>query len=73
MVTVEGGGGRSEPGLHTLSFSWLDGHIWVRVYRNAFDEAGVPTDVQEVGPRIVLRPMRIVASGFGGAILHATS
>lgn len=54
---------------HSVTFSWLDGRIWMRVYRIQTDVAGA-LDVAEIGPRLVLAPVRIIASGFGGAILH---
>ena len=68
-----GAGGGSSKGVervkHTLSFSWVDDHIWLRVYRIGTAVTG-ETDVEEIGPRLVLEPIRIIASGFGGAVLH---
>ena len=55
---------------HTLSFSWLDDRIWLRVYRIGRNPAG-SMDVEEIGPRLVLQPVRIIASGFQGAVLHS--
>lgn len=54
---------------HTVTFSFVDGKIWVRVFRNNTADAQGKVDVEEVGPRIVLEPVRIIASGFGGAVL----
>lgn len=63
----------SGPGVervkHTLSFSWVDERIWMRVYRIGRGVTGA-IDVEEIGPRLVLEPVRIIASGFGGAVLH---
>ena len=55
---------------HVLSFSWLDERIWVRVYRIGPDAVTGAMDVKEIGPRFVLEPVRIIASAFGGAVLH---
>ena len=38
-------------------------------YRIETNPAGT-LDVEEIGPRLVLLPTRIIASGFGGAILQ---
>ena len=56
--------------LHAVTFLWLDGRIWLRVYRIHYGGDGAVVDVEEIGPRTVLCPVRIIASGFGGAILH---
>ena len=58
-----------QPARHSISFSWLDGRIWMRVYRIETNVVGA-LDVAEIGPRLVLLPTRIIASGFGGAILQ---
>ena len=57
------------PARHSVSFAWLDGRVWMRVYRIETNPAG-NLDVAEIGPRLVLLPTRIIASGFGGAILQ---
>ena len=57
---------------HTLTFSWLDGRIWLRVYRIIRNEALEKIDVAEIGPRMVLEPVRIIASSFGGAVLYSS-
>lgn len=56
--------------LHAITFLWLDGRVWLRVYRIQYADDGTVLDVAEIGPRTVLCPVRIIASGFGGAILH---
>ena len=56
---------------HTLNFALLDDRIWLRVYRIGRSVDGA-LDVAEIGPRLVLEPVRIIASGFGGAILHSS-
>ena len=58
-----------QPARHSLTFSWLDGRIWMRVYRIETNVLGA-LDVAEIGPRLVLLPTRIIASCFSGAILH---
>jgi len=61
------------PARHTINFSWLDGSIWLRVYRIEDHVARQgELDVAEIGPRLVLSPIRIIASGFGGSVLHST-
>ena len=58
---------------HTLTFTWLDGRVWVRAYRitpHAIKPDAI--DVMEIGPRMVLEPIRIIAAGFGGAILYSS-
>jgi ribosome biogenesis protein BRX1 len=58
---------------HTLTFSLVDGRIWVRCFRiEEESRPGLGLDVAEIGPRFVLQPVRIIAGGFGGAII-ATS
>jgi len=54
---------------HTFMLAWVDDRIWLRVYRIGRGLSG-KLDVEEIGPRLVLEPVRIIASGFGGAILH---
>ena len=55
---------------HVLSFTWVDERIWLRVYRIGHDKIG-EMEAIEIGPRLVLEPVRIIASAFGGAILHS--
>lgn len=55
---------------HALSFSWVDERIWLRVYRIGPDSVTGALDVVEIGPRLVLEPVRIIASAFAGAVLH---
>lgn len=65
------GPARTHPKVqHTIVFSWLDERIWMRVYRIVVDEARKTTDVAEIGPRMVLDPVRIIASSFDGAMLY---
>ena len=66
---------------HVLSFTWLDGRIWVRNYQIA-DEKGNPAGARadataldalnlvEVGPRFCLLPIRAFAGAFRGATLY---
>ena len=62
----------ARPAQHALSFAWLDGRIWMRVYRISYDEAGGVESMAEIGPRLVLKPMRIISGGFGGTVLQNT-
>ena len=63
------GGAKEQPARHVVSCSWLDGRVWLRVYRIETDATGA-LDLAEIGPRLVLLPTRIMASVFGGAVLH---
>ena len=65
-----GGGGGVERVKHSLSFSWVDDRIWIRVFRIGRGPTGA-LDAEEIGPRMTLEPVRIIASGFAGAILHS--
>ena len=56
---------------HTLIFSFVDGRIWVRVFRNTKDAHG-ELGVEEIGPRLVLQPVRLIACCFGGAVLSSS-
>ena len=57
-----------------MSFSWLDGKIWVRNYqvldKNAQKADEVETSVVEVGPRFVLTIMKIFEGSFGGKVIY---
>ena len=63
-------GCRAERVRHALCFSWLDDRIWLRVYRLGIGLDGT-RDLSEIGPRLVLQPVRVIASGFSGAILSS--
>eukprot|EP00965_Chrysotila_dentata_P186029 6141971-Pleurochrysis_carterae.AAC.1 len=55
---------------HAISFSWLEGGVWVRVFRidrSEIDQEKI--ELNEIGPRFVLMPVRIISGGFYGAIL----
>ncbi|KAL1527215.1 hypothetical protein AB1Y20_015893 [Prymnesium parvum] len=68
------GARRSQPKVqHTINFAWLDERIWVRVYRIVFDGTLQQTDITEIGPRLVLDPVRIIANSFSGALLYNTT
>lgn len=55
---------------HAVNFGLVGGRIWVRVYRiNQETIPGAGLDVVEIGPRMVLEPVRIIAGGFEGAII----
>lgn len=72
---------------HVLAFSRADGRVWVRHYQIAeTDDGARRADIQaaaarggdltslvEIGPRLVLQPIRVFAGAFGGATLYANS
>jgi len=72
---------RAKPFLdHVLCFFWLQGRVWVRNYQAQWPQgkgrAGLPGMPQapppqllEVGPRMVLHPIRVFAGAFRGAVL----
>jgi len=58
---------RSQPFIdHVLTFSIADGRIWFRNFQ-ILRENG---EMAEIGPRMVLNPMRVFAGSFGGATLY---
>lgn len=58
---------KSQPFVdHVITFTYLDGHIWLRVYQ-ILDRKTM--SMAEVGPRMVLMPMKILSSSFQGKIL----
>jgi ribosome biogenesis protein BRX1 len=72
---------KSKPFLdHVVCFFWLEGRVWLRNYQTQWQEgtgrmgtAGAPgcapPALVEVGPRMVLHPIRIFAGAFRGAVL----
>ena len=56
---------------HAFTFSWVDDRVWMRVFRIGPDDATGAIDASEIGPRLVLEPVRIIAAAFGGAVLHS--
>ncbi|PAA51822.1 hypothetical protein BOX15_Mlig032767g1, partial [Macrostomum lignano] len=57
---------RSKPFVdHVMLLAWLDGRIWLRNYQ-IVNETG---DMAEIGPRCVLRPIRIWSGSFTGPCL----
>ena len=60
---------------HVLSFSVLDGRVWVRNYQIVPPPSAKkpdPADVSlvEVGPRFTLTPITALAGSFGGPVLY---
>jgi len=69
---------------HVLSFALVDGRVWVRHYQIAESEDGAKraeiaaaaragddlTSLVEIGPRLVLQPIRLFAGAFGGVTLY---
>ncbi len=49
---------------HVTSFSLLDGKVWLRNYQITTTEGLV-----EIGPRLVLDPIRMFDGAFGGSTL----
>jgi ribosome biogenesis protein BRX1 len=73
---------KSKPFLdHVLCFYWLDGRVWLRNYQAQWAEGGSgrrgvpgapgcdPPSLVEVGPRMVMHPIRVFAGAFRGAVL----
>ncbi|KAI8903327.1 Brix domain-containing protein [Gorgonomyces haynaldii] len=56
---------------HVMSFSVLDGKIWIRNYQ-ILEKSPVnkETSLVEIGPRVVLDVMRIFDGSFGGSTLY---
>lgn len=42
------------------------------MYRIRYDEDGGVEGMVEIGPRLVIKPTRIISGGFGGAVLQNT-
>jgi len=57
---------------HAFSFSYLDGRIWFRNYQILWDGETVKGEIElnEIGPRFVLQPIRIFAGSFQGETLY---
>lgn len=69
---------KSKPFIdHVLSFSYLDGKVWLRVYQvvNQHEEKFTEADdverltLIEIGPRCCLEPIKIFEGTMGGAAL----
>lgn len=57
---------------HVLSFLWLDGKVWIRHYQifsPKFTTKIEHQNLREVGPRLVLEPIRMFDCPFGGKTL----
>lgn len=82
MFNVPQGARRSKPFVdHVVSFSYLDGKIWMRQYEIKETEAtGEETDVEkskggksistslvEIGPRATFTPILVLEGSLGGA------
>ncbi len=54
---------RSKPFIdHVLTFSLVDGRIWVRNYQIVEEEGN--KSALEIGPRFVMNPIKILSGGF---------
>lgn len=65
---------------HVVSFSLLDGRIWLRHYQvvdSALDEKAVDRSVEstlvEIGPRLVMAPIKCFSGAFRGAVIWENS
>eukprot|EP00339_Tiarina_fusa_P019708 CAMPEP_0117009550 /NCGR_PEP_ID=MMETSP0472-20121206/8641_1 /TAXON_ID=693140 ORGANISM="Tiarina fusus, Strain LIS" /NCGR_SAMPLE_ID=MMETSP0472 /ASSEMBLY_ACC=CAM_ASM_000603 /LENGTH=184 /DNA_ID=CAMNT_0004711853 /DNA_START=310 /DNA_END=861 /DNA_ORIENTATION=+ len=58
---------------HAFSFSYLDGRIWFRHYQILWDGETVRGEIElnEIGPRFVLQPIRIFSGSFQGETIYA--
>lgn len=55
-----------------MSFFWVDNRVWFRNYQIiTANNAANPDDheLAEIGPRMVLNPIRIFEGAFGGSTL----
>ena len=60
---------KSKPFIdHVLSFMLVDNKIWMRHYQVATAPSGALV-LTEIGPRLVLTPIKVFAGSFGGATL----
>lgn len=78
---------KSKPFIdRVMSFFFLDGRVWIRNYqildaadgdkradRTAAHTGKELTSLVEIGPRLVLTPIRIFAGSFGGPTLYANA
>jgi ribosome biogenesis protein BRX1 len=57
-----------------MSFFFVDNRVWIRNYQLATVDDAKPGDenqaLVEVGPRVVLEPIRIFSSSFYGATIY---
>jgi ribosome biogenesis protein BRX1 len=59
---------KSKPFIdHVLTFSLVDGRIWVRNYQIIEEEGN--RSALEIGPRFVMNPIKILSGGFSGTCL----
>ncbi len=58
---------------HALSFFFADDRVWIRNYQIVYEAEGAKADADpilvEIGPRMVLSPIRVLSSGFSGTTL----
>ena len=57
---------------HAFSFSFLDGRIWFRHFQIIWDGETVRGEIElnEIGPRFVLQPIRIFSGSFHGETIY---
>lgn len=61
---------KSQPFVdHVFTFSLVDGKVWFRNYQILPDNAGLA----EVGPRMVLEPVKIFSGCFTGSVIYKNS
>lgn len=59
---------KSKPFIdHVLTFSLVDGRIWVRNYQ--IIEEDDKKSALEIGPRFVMNPIKVVSGGFSGTVM----
>lgn len=67
---------KSKPFLdHTMCFYWLDNRVWFRNYQAVWPEGKSkdPPSLIEVGPRMVMNPIRVFAGSFRGQVLWSNA
>lgn len=71
MFGVPPGARKSKPFIdHVMTFSIVDGKIWVRNYQIVEDADGGDPTLVEIGPRFVLTPIVILEGSFGGPKIY---
>jgi len=54
-----------------MNFSYLDGRIWFRNYQILWEGEGrTEIELNEIGPRFVLQPIRIFGGSFRGETIY---
>lgn len=55
---------------HVYNFSYADGRVWFRNFQITWGDKKKGVELNEIGPRFVLQPIRIFSGSFGGVTLY---